>query len=74
MRDTDPKTAPTVPINITLDWSNSRRPAWEVVIEAWERTTDKKIVYTIKVDEVIMSHGDLDPMDKDWLKNIGARP
>lgn len=72
-RNIDPSTAPNVPILTVVDWKQHRNPPYEIVIQGWDRKTDKKYVYTIKVETLNFVITDLDAHDKAWLQNIGAR-
>lgn len=69
----DPATAPNIPVITNIDWVKERDPSFEVTLASWNRSTDQKIEYTFKCNDMELRTLPLNDDDKEWLRNIGAR-
>lgn len=75
MRDTNPQTAPLVPVITELAWTeNLPKDEFEVKFVAWDRKSDTLLTYEGRLTEVTLRKGPLDHDAIDWLERIGARP
>lgn len=73
MRDVDPKTAPLIPVDISMNW-NHALPLYEYEFEFvyWIRAEKRfvRVVGRLKASRIEDTPGD--KQDFEWLENIGA--